>query len=131
MKSDPTNTDRSHDDQQDGKQLVLVEYEESLRRLDGDKELFIEFIDIFLTDSPKLVADIYSAFEASDAPALRMSAHALMGLISNFGAKPCYDLVLALEVAGLEQRLSEVKDQLPRFRDLYEKLCAELISISS
>lgn len=120
MNSDPKNTN-----------LVLVEYEESLRRLGDDKELFMEFIDIFMTDSPELVAGVFSAVDSSDALALEKSAHALKGLISNFGAKPCYDVVLELEVAGREQRLSDVNDQLPKFRDLYEKLCAELRSISS
>ena len=47
MKPDLTDTSMSHADQRHGEEFVLVEYEESLRRLGGDKELLIEFIDIF------------------------------------------------------------------------------------
>ncbi len=122
--------DKSLAGKRSGKQLVLVEYEKSLQRLGGDKELFSEFVDIFMADSPKMIDDICSAIETADALALEKSAHALKGLMSNFGAKPCCDMALSLEIAGREQMLSEVDDQLPRLRELYAELCSELASIS-
>jgi PAS domain S-box-containing protein len=110
--------------------FVLVEYESSLKRLGGDRELFAEFVEIFMSDSPKMLDDICSAVDSDDSQSLEKTAHALKGLMSNFGAKSCCDSALALELAGREQNVESVKDELPKLRDLYEQLCAELSSFS-
>ena len=108
----------------------MVEYEASLQRLGGDKELFVEFIDIFMSDSPKMVEDICEAVDKSDPVQLEKSAHALKGLMLNFGAKACCDSALAFEIAGRENNLGGLKEETKNFRRLYEKLCGELSSFS-
>lgn len=105
---------------------TLVEYEKSLKRLGGDKELFDEFVEIFMSDSPKMLDDLSSAMDSLDSASVEKTAHALKGLMSNFGAKPCCESALSFELAGRKQDLDSVKGELPKLRDLYEKLCTEL-----
>jgi HPt (histidine-containing phosphotransfer) domain-containing protein len=109
-----------------GASETLVDYDASLQRLGGDKELFDEFVQILLTDSPKLVSDLATAVESGDCRAVHQAAHALKGLMSNFGAKPCCALALEFEIAGREQNIASMKGQFPKLKQLYEKLCDEL-----
>ena len=109
-----------------GASETLVDYDASLQRLGGDKELFDEFVQIFMTDSPKLLSDLESAVESGDCRAVHQAAHALKGLMSNFGAKPCCALALEFEIAGREQDIASVKEELTKLTRLYEKLCDEL-----
>ena len=106
--------------------LEYVQYEESLQRLGGDKELFFEFIEIFMSDSSKMLDELSSAVKTNDFSSVEKSAHALKGLMSNFGAKPCCEMALQFERAGREQDLAGVSESLPQFLDLYESLRREL-----
>ena len=105
---------------------ALVDYDASMRRLGGDKELFAEFVQIFMTDAPRLVSDLEIAVESGDCRAVHQAAHSLKGLMSNFGAKPCCALALEFEVAGREQDVSSVKDEVPKLKQIFNRLCDEL-----
>lgn len=104
----------------------LVEYEASMKRLGDDRDLFLEFVDIFMKDSPKLLSDIISAASSEDCNRLEKSAHALKGLMSNFGAKPCCESAQAIEIAGRNGDIEDVAFELSKLRQGYEKLCSEL-----
>lgn len=106
--------------------IELVEYNASMKRLGDDESLFTEFIEIFLSDSPELMEQIFAAIQNLDLPQLEKSAHALKGLISNFGAKPCCDLALSLEMAGRSGTLTNLTEDWTELRDKYRQLCNEL-----
>ena len=72
----------------------LVDEDGTLKRLDGDRQLFSEFISIFLEDSDVLMGEIGDGLQNDDALKVCKSGHALKGLISNFGAKECVDIAL-------------------------------------
>ncbi len=104
----------------------LVAYEDSLQRLGGDADLFKEFVEIFFEDSPQLLETLLAATKSSDHAAVTQAAHALKGLMLNFGAKPCCELALDFEMAGNRGDLSSVKDKHSQLKELYEQLCCEL-----
>ena len=112
----------------DANRFELVEYEESLQRLGGDKALFVEFIEIFMADSPKLINDINEAAKQSDCSRLEKSAHALKGLMSNFGAQTCCASALAIEIDGRKERLDDLQTDVAKLSKLYDQLCGELNS---
>ena len=109
-----------------GQGVCLVAYEESLARLGGDKELFKEFIQIFFEDSPKLLEKLFTAVDSTDHDGVAMSAHALKGLISNFGAKPCCELALEFELAGKNKVSETMVADKDKLQQLYDQLCTEL-----
>ena len=110
----------------DAQESGLVAYSESLERLGGDVELFKEFIQIFFEDSPQLLEKTLSAVDATDHDSVAKSAHALKGLVSNFGAKPFCELALEFELAGKNKATETVVDQKEKLQLLYDQLCSEL-----
>ena len=123
---EPTNSDDSTDIA-----MKLIDYEGSLKRLAGDKELFAEFVEIFLSDAPKILDELNVAVEAKDCLAIEKLAHALKGLMSNFGATTCCDSAQQIERAGREQATELANDELPRLCELYQALCTELMSLDA
>ncbi len=109
-----------------GKQFELVNLESSVNRLGGDQELFKEFVIIFREDAPQLLQRMVTAIEESRPKDLEKSAHALKGLISNFGASPCVELAQRLENAGKQNDIASIQQELPRFKNLYQQLWTEL-----
>jgi CheY-like chemotaxis protein len=101
----------------------------------GNRKLLGDVIDVFLEDSPIMMAAIQDAAGRLDAPALVSSAHALKGSIGLFDQQNAYqtarrlertaasgDLtgvaevcaVLGEEVAGLRVKLGDLRNQLRR-----------------
>jgi len=71
-----------------------------LKRVDGDRELLKEVADIFLEDTPRLLADLRNAIIRGDARALERTAHSLKGSVGNFGARRASEAAGALEQMG-------------------------------
>ena len=109
---------------------TLVAYQESLDRLGGDVELFNEFVQIFFEDSPALLENVFAAVDAKDHDAVSKSAHALKGLVSNFGAKSCCELALEFELAGKNGCSETMVDQKENMQRLYDQLCRELKALT-
>ena len=103
-----------------------VAYKESLARLGGDVELFKEFVNIFYEDSPPLLNKMFVSVDAADHDGVARSAHALKGLVSNFGAKPCCDLALEYELAGKNETSESMAGKQEKMQLLYDQLCDEL-----
>jgi HPt (histidine-containing phosphotransfer) domain-containing protein len=68
---------------------------------EGDGDLLIELIDLFLADAPQRLALIREAIAHADWAALNARAHSLKGSCGSLGAVPMADLCDRLErVAG-------------------------------
>ena len=114
----------------ESRQKPLVDEQGTLRRLGGDRELFQEFISIYMQDSQIMLLEIREGLQANDASEVGKSAHALKGLISNFGAKEFVDVVLEIERAGRAGDVSECGDDFRRLEQLQQQLSDELHTIS-
>ena len=64
----------------------IMDLENSLRRLDGDKSLLIDLIGFYLEDYPSLLVRMDEAAAANDAASLERAAHSMKGLVANFDA---------------------------------------------
>ena len=110
---------------------LLVDLDSVLERLDGDAELFQDFIEIFMEDAPALMKEIETALNDADAPALQKSSHALKGLLLNFGAKECVDSALALEKASRDDEIANAKEDYEKLLVSFEALQNELKTLRS
>ena len=54
-----------------------IDFAAIMRRLENDRELFRNFVEIFDEDAPKLLESILSAAACADLAAIRRAAHAL------------------------------------------------------
>ncbi len=80
----------------------------ALSRVGGDAELLTEIATLFLSEYPKILADLRDAVVRGDAKAVERSAHGLKGSVSTFGANTASDAALMLESMGRAQQLAEV-----------------------
>ena len=126
MASSNGNVPSSDEAFHNGEQGPLLEYENSLARLSGDKELFDEFVEIFFNDSPDMLSRLSKAVEQDQAADLAQAAHAIKGLTSNFGAKPFCELALEFELAGKNGKAKSMSKSLSKLQDLYDQVCCEL-----
>lgn len=114
-----------------GTSASQLDLEGALKRLGGDRELLGEFIDIFLADAPALIDQIESAINDRQGVKLNKAAHALKGMISNFGATECCLVAKKLEDAGKHDAIDGLDDEFDRLHRYYERLRIELESLGA
>jgi HPt (histidine-containing phosphotransfer) domain-containing protein len=91
----------------------ILDLEAALTRLGGDRELFAEMVGFLLEDVPKLFDELRAAVTRNDAPAVRMKAHALKGLVAGCGGVRAMTVAQALEDAGHTGNLRQASRLLP------------------
>ena len=82
-----------------------IDREELLYRVGGDEELFVEIIQLFLSDCPDRVADINAAVASGDPEHIRLAAHALKGSAGNLSALALVEAAATLERIGAARNL--------------------------
>ena len=82
-----------------------IDPEALMERLEGDRELFAEVVNLFLEDCPVRVAAIRTAIDRRDANLLRTTSHALKGAAANLSAARVFAVAETLERLGAESRL--------------------------
>jgi len=78
----------------------MVDLEGSLKRLGGDRNLFLEFVLVFQEDSPGLLKVVRDGVANRNGPVVERAAHSLRGLVSNFGAQPVVRAATNMEEVG-------------------------------
>jgi HPt (histidine-containing phosphotransfer) domain-containing protein len=77
---------------------MLASFEEA--QIDGEPDLVVELIDLYLTDAAAKIAALREALVNSDETALRRLAHSLRGSSGNLGARRMAALCEELERVG-------------------------------
>ena len=108
----------------------VIDVSEVLERMDGDKELLCELVELFLEESPSMLADIKGAVAQQDTKALEYSAHTLKGAVGNFGAKNVYEAAFVLEQAGRAGNLSGTEAAFATLEKALQELEPILSSLS-
>jgi PAS domain S-box-containing protein len=103
-----------------------------LTRVEGDRDLLAELVEIFRAESPRMLADLRRCLEARDAGGVEVAAHALKGCVGNFGGRAAATAALALERMGREDglaeagpRLVELEREVDRLRSGLVRMCEE------
>ena len=81
-------------------ELRAFDPESSLSRLNGDRELLCEMIDIFRSSGPALFGQLRSALDAGETETVRRAAHTLKGSVCNFGAEDVVEVLVRMEACG-------------------------------
>jgi two-component system sensor histidine kinase/response regulator len=87
----------------------VLDKDEVMERVDGDTELLMEIMDLFISDYPRLMLNIKNAIAQKDSKVLEQNAHALKGSVGNFSANSVFDIALSLEVMGRNNDMSNVE----------------------
>lgn len=96
---------------------------------DGDPELLLDLIQMFLDDSPSKVAAVEQALETGDFEKAERAAHSLKGSSGTLGARLVQDVCELLQVSTRNQRLEESQALAPRLVTEYEQADAALRAV--
>jgi two-component system sensor histidine kinase/response regulator len=77
----------------------------ALSIVDGDRDLLLDLIVVFLEDYPQSVAELEGAIHTGDTQRMAHVAHSLKGTVMSFGAKTASTLAYRLETMGRQAEL--------------------------
>jgi two-component system sensor histidine kinase/response regulator len=107
----------------------LLDRDAILERMEGDVELLEEIVQLFLEDSPRLIAAMRDSLANADAAGLRVAAHAMKGSLSNSGPLPAGTLAIELEVMGRDEDLDDAAEVFASFLTSFERLQPALVAL--
>lgn len=93
-----------------------------LERIDGDRALLGELVDLFRADYPGSLRAVQEAIDTRDSNRLRSTSHALKGALANLSAIQASTLAAELEAIGNSPNLTQAQATLDR-------LSHELVSV--
>ena len=92
-----------------------LDVDEFMNRVQDDKELFFELLDIFIQDYQKKRQELAEAIEKKDGQTIEQIAHFLKGSCGNISAKALRRIFVELEgkvtkydMEGLERYLEDI-----------------------
>ncbi len=88
---------------------------ETIERLGGDEELLRELIEVFVAESPKVLAKLRDAIYSSDADGVMRGAHSIKGELSCLGAVAATNTAQELETMGSDKEMAGAPEM---FRNL-------------
>jgi HPt (histidine-containing phosphotransfer) domain-containing protein len=88
----------------------VFDKDEVMERVDGDIELLMDMVELFIADYLKLMSNIKNAITQKDSKELGRSAHTLKGSVSNFSANSVYEIALELETMGRNNDMSNAEE---------------------
>jgi two-component system sensor histidine kinase/response regulator len=103
-----------------------IDWPAALERLQGDRELLNQLVEVIRQEGPKLLDDVRQAVERGDAAALKLAAHTMKGSLSNFAAPAAADAARRLEVMAKQGDLSEAAAALAHLEREMERFMPEL-----
>ena len=105
-----------------------------LERIDGDRILLFELLELLREDSPKQIQTLRVAISSQDAGAVQKAGHALRGALANLAAQTAATIAGEIESMGKNQdltsaatKLSELEAELARVIGSLEGLCLEVV----
>ena len=104
------------------------DYEELLSRVENDRELMRDLLLIFKEEFPGRHQALRVAVEHKDANRIACEAHRLKGMLSNLAAHEAAQAAARLEVLGLNEKTSELKESFAAFDRIASDLVPELDS---
>jgi PAS domain S-box-containing protein len=94
--------------------------------IDDDPTYLAELVNMFLTDAPRLLAQMQQAITAANAADLTLAAHTLKGLAANFGATQLARRCKELEMQDRQGTLARAIEQVQQAHYEYEQVVPAL-----
>ena len=99
---------------EDGTNLPDLDVAQALERMDGDRALLLDLVDVFLADLPTQMQAITAALAKRDAAALIRPAHSITGSAGNLSALALQELAEQMVQAGRSGNLDAAEHLLPQ-----------------
>src|SRR5262249_14197415 len=99
---------------------------ELLARVDNDRELCRELLDLFKEDAPRQLENLQAAVASLDALRVASEAHTLKGMLLNLSAKPAAASAADLELLAREGKSTEFAVHLSVLEQRLDQVTAEI-----
>jgi len=98
---------------------ILQSLQDMLR---GDRVAFVELIECYLTETPKLVQDMSAAITTQDTQTIWKTAHQLKSSSASVGAIALAQLCKVLEAQGCSSKLENSLELISQLYQEYEQV---------
>lgn len=106
--------------------MKIYDRDELLSNFSGDEEILRDLIEEFIKKSDSLILDIETALNKQDSQLVKLHAHTLKGVVSNFYAEEIRLLAYELEQLGTKNSLQDGGILLSKLKSLMPQLILEL-----
>lgn len=100
----------------------ILDEEDFMERVQGDKELFFELLDIFVSDFSSKRQSLEEAIAKNDKATIEHVAHFLKGSCGNISARPLGAIFSELEKKGKDDDLEGLEKYLGEIDQKFEEL---------
>jgi PAS domain S-box-containing protein len=107
----------------------VLDLEEVLERVGGDRALLLEVALLFRDESPGMLSRIKQCIDDNDAAGLEGAAHSLKGACFNLGARPAASAALVLELKGRTRKLDGALAEFEELQREADRLNASLLDL--
>jgi CheY-like chemotaxis protein len=117
-------------DTETGESKAAFDRAEVMHRVEGDRELLKELVELFMEVLPDQQKELREAIESGNSKKVDQSAHGIKGLVGNFAATTTFDLAFQLERMGRDGNLNGAEETFQALEIALEQLklaLAELI----
>jgi two-component system, sensor histidine kinase and response regulator len=108
----------------------VIDKDAILKRMDGDKEILVAVINLFLENCPKLMRQIDNAVKLRSSKLLERYAHRLRGSLDLFSSNAASQAALELEKSGRENNLGNIDQAILILRKEIGQLLPALAALS-
>lgn len=98
---------------------------------DGDPELLLDLIQLFLDDGPAKVAAIEQGLAHGDFEQMERAAHALKGSAGNLGARLLQGVCEQMQLATRQHQLTELQQLTPQLAHRFAEAQAALQALQT
>lgn len=105
---------------------AILDFDEFMNRVQNDKELFIELLDIFVQDFQIKRVELEEAVKNSNAETVEHVAHFLKGSCGNISAKSLRGVFTELEEKGKANDFEDIKKYLDDIDQKFETLAIRI-----
>jgi two-component system sensor histidine kinase/response regulator len=113
-------------DQQPAAEPSCVNWQHALAVVDGDENLLRELVDLFLDETPRLIAAGESALDRGDLPTLERHAHTLKGSVRHFAAPAAFEAADQVEMAARSGNVADCQTKLAPMKDAFARVLNEV-----
>ncbi|MBS0209592.1 MAG: response regulator [Planctomycetes bacterium] len=109
---------------------VVLDLDGALARLHDDRPLLADLVRVFLSECPKLEANLRTGMRERNVAAVRLAAHTIKGAVGNFLARPAFEAALRLETLARSGNLEQMDEAFPPLEVELQRLVAALHDVN-
>ncbi|GEM_PF-866150 len=109
----------------------VLDTEEFFERVQRDKKLLMEVLDIFIEDFKKKRKELETAVSSKDNKQMIHLAHSLKGACANIAAKNLRKDCLAIEQIGMNNDWTHIASILQRLDRNFEELLVSIVQLKN